>query len=405
MEGRARHQRDHGRRRPAAAGVPGHPDRDRDRGGGPLDPVPATRRRHLGHLPRRAGRPVHHRRGVGRAAPGRRRGRRTAHGPGGDVRPRPRRAGVHPGVHPDLARAVRRLVLGRPAGAAAGAHLPAEVVPAQRVRLGLLGPADGGAAHDRVEPAPGPPASVHRGQSAHRRPRPPQGHLRAAGPAPAPVRPPSAEAPAPQRPPPGRRLDRRPAGGGRVVGRDPAALGVLAARAAPDGPPARPSRGGGRDRRAGRVHRPGTDAAGLGAAAGGVPVPGVGHRVGRHRPARRRRARRRRRGAARDHLVGGRGDPGARRLGGAPPGPGAGRLGVRVRQRRLPRHRRHGRGRARPAPGRGRCRRPPRGGRGRRAGGRLGRRHAVPRRRLGRVRRGQHPRGSPTGCRSATSAR
>ena len=42
-----------------------------DRGGRPLDPLPAARRRHLGDLPRRAGRPVHHRRGVGGAAAGR----------------------------------------------------------------------------------------------------------------------------------------------------------------------------------------------------------------------------------------------------------------------------------------------------------------------------------------------
>ena len=125
-----------------------------DRGGGPVDPVPAARRRHLGHLRRRP------------AATCRRPSRRGSRcgwpatppdaphmAPGGGVRPGARRRRAHPGVHPDLARAVRALVLGRPARAAAGADLPAALVPAQHLRLRLLGPADGRAADDRRQPA------------------------------------------------------------------------------------------------------------------------------------------------------------------------------------------------------------------------------------------------------------
>ena len=70
------------------------------------------------------------------------------------VDPRPGRDPGHPGVHPDLARPVRPVVLGRPAGDAAGADLPARVVPVQHLRLGLLGAADHRAAHRRgVAPA------------------------------------------------------------------------------------------------------------------------------------------------------------------------------------------------------------------------------------------------------------
>ena len=75
------------------------------------------------------------------------------------------------------------------------------------------------------------------------------------------------------------------------------------------------------------------------------------------------------------------------------PRPGARRLGVRVRQRQLPRHRRHRRGRARPAPRRA-IPTPARVDAAIDARRRLDGRHAVPRRRLGRVRRRQHPRRS-----------
>ena len=73
VEGRAAHERDHGRRGPAAAAVPRHPADGRARAGRTLDPLPATDRRYVGQLRGRSGRPVHHGRGVRRAAPGRRR--------------------------------------------------------------------------------------------------------------------------------------------------------------------------------------------------------------------------------------------------------------------------------------------------------------------------------------------
>ena len=82
----------------------------------------------------------------------------------------------------------------------------------------------------------------------------------------------------------------------------------------------------------------------------------------------------------------GRGDPRPGRLAGAPAGRRRRRLGVRVRQRQLPRHRRHRRGGARAAPGRPT---PSRAAIDRGAG--LAGRDAVQGRRLGRVRRGQHP--------------
>ena len=72
VAGRAGDQRHDGRRGPAAARVPRHPDGGGDRGGGALDQVPAASRRDLGELPRRRRRPVHHGRGVRGAAAGRR---------------------------------------------------------------------------------------------------------------------------------------------------------------------------------------------------------------------------------------------------------------------------------------------------------------------------------------------
>ena len=154
VAGRAGDQRHHGRRGPAAAGVPRRPDRRADAGRGPVDRLQAARRRHLGELLRRPRRPVHHGGGLRRAAAGRARAAGAAHGPGGGVDPRPGRDPGHPGVHPDLARPVRRMVLGRPAGHAAGADLPARLVPVQRLRLGVLGAPDHSAAdHRRGVPA------------------------------------------------------------------------------------------------------------------------------------------------------------------------------------------------------------------------------------------------------------
>ncbi len=79
------------------------------------------------------------------------------------------RAGGEPRLHPDLAGHVRRVALGRPAGHPARADLPAGLVPAQHLRLGLLGPADDRGARHRQLPAPGPQAPVRPAGTAHRR--------------------------------------------------------------------------------------------------------------------------------------------------------------------------------------------------------------------------------------------
>ena len=88
---------------------------------------------------------------------------------------------------------------------------------------------------------------------------------------------------------PGRRaVGARAAGGGRLLGRDPAAVGLVAA----DARRARPQPRGRvlppRDRRLGRLH----DRRGRPAAPRGVPVAGLGHGPRRARAARRGRPRR-----------------------------------------------------------------------------------------------------------------
>ena len=70
----------------------GHQDRRADRRDRPLDQVPAARRRHLVELLRGQARPVHHGRGLRRAAAGRRLAGRLPHGPGRGLDPRPRAA-------------------------------------------------------------------------------------------------------------------------------------------------------------------------------------------------------------------------------------------------------------------------------------------------------------------------
>ena len=192
---------------------------------------------------------------------------------------------------------------------------------------------------------------------------------------------------------PGRaeRVDRRPPGGRRLVGRHPAAVGVLDDGAAPAAatPLDHPvmARGVRRARRASRVHEDGTrrlEACQSPVWDTALAVVGAAPTAA-WRPTTRRWSRRRR-------LAARRGDPRSRRLVGAPAAARARRLGVRVRQRQLPRHRRHGRGRAGPARGvatgddRRRATRPST------AGVDVDARHAVPRRRLGGVRRRQHPR-------------
>ena len=144
----------------------------RHRPGGPVDPLPAARRRHLGDVRRRARRPVHHGRGLGRAAAGRRPGRGPAH-----ARARPGSPGRRGGVA--ATRVFTRIWL-----SLVGLWswddvptIPPEIVllprvgAAEHLRLGLLGPADDRAARGRVEPAAGVPGAV-RHRRARRRPAP-----------------------------------------------------------------------------------------------------------------------------------------------------------------------------------------------------------------------------------------
>ena len=149
--------------------VPRHPRATRSRAGGPLDPLPAARRRHLGHLPRRPGRPVDHRRGVRRAAAGRRhaRRRRTWPRPAASIRAQRRPRG-QPGVHPHLAGAVRRVVLGRPAGDAARADLPALAGCRSTSTTGPAGRARPSCRSRSSRTSAGPAAAVRRRRAAHR---------------------------------------------------------------------------------------------------------------------------------------------------------------------------------------------------------------------------------------------
>ena len=78
----------------------------------------------------------------------------AAHGRGTRLHPGQRRHRGEPGVHPHLAGAVRRVVVGRPALDAARAGAASEMGAAQRLRLGLLGPADRRRDHGRRDPAP-----------------------------------------------------------------------------------------------------------------------------------------------------------------------------------------------------------------------------------------------------------
>ena len=174
MAGRARDQRDHGGRGPAAAPVPRCPRRRSHRRHRALDPVQAAPGRHLGQLLRRPRRPVHHRRGLRGAAAGRRPGGRAAHGRRPVLDPGPRRRGSHPGVHPALAGPVRPVVVGRPARHPARADLPAVLVPAQHLRLGLLGPADHRRAGRRPVVPAVPAAAVHHRRAEDRRPARPR---------------------------------------------------------------------------------------------------------------------------------------------------------------------------------------------------------------------------------------
>ena len=270
-----------------------------------------------------------------------------------------RRYRGEPRLHPDLARAVRRVVMGRSAGHAAGARPAAQLGAAERLRLGLLGPADGRADHRRRHAAARPPAAVHPGPSC------------------APAREPPARGPGACSLPAFGLLDRAlklyhqsPIKPGREFAMRRAAEWIIA-RQEDDGgwggiqppwvysdPRAAPARlsartpGAGRRARGPRhFPRPRGDAGWPRAAAGGLPVAGMGHLPRRDRAARRRRCRPMIPAVVRavEWLLGEEVRI-SRRLVGPPAPTRAGRLGVRVRQRRLPGRRRHRRGRARAAP-------------------------------------------------------
>ena len=184
------------------------------------------------------------------------------------------------------------------------------------------------------------------------------------------------------------------------MGRDPAAVGVLAARAPPRRLRARPSGDAGRLRGPRPVHD-----RGRARAAGRVlPVAGVGHRAGHDRAQRRRRGRRPPGAAARP-----RAGCSARRSACAATGRCAARTSSRAAGRSSSRTT------TTPTPTTRRSSASPCGGSAttttrrptRRASGRCAWLEGMQcaRRRLGRVRRRQHPAALHAGCRSATSAR
>ena len=275
VAGRAGDQRLDRRRGPAAARVPRHPHRRADRRHRPLDPVQAARRRHLVQLLRRQARPVHHGRGLRRAAAGRRPARRLPHGPGRGLDPR--RGGI------PATRVFTRIWLAL-FGEWSWDDLP--VMPPELIYLPSWFPLN---VYDwacwarqtivpltivgslrPVRSLPFGLGELH-GPAGRRdtgrltRPRRPSriagrrrlgAGLRRARPGPARLRPARAAGPAAARRPVGRdpplrRLDPGPAGEGRLLGRHPAALGVLAdrpaparLRAEPPGHRARPGRAG-----------------------------------------------------------------------------------------------------------------------------------------------------------------
>ena len=357
VEGRARHQRHDGRRGPPAAPVPrrAHARAGVDHGG--VDPLAAARRRHVGHVPRRARRPLHHGRGLRRAAPGRRSGRRRR------TSRRPRRSSSStagskaPASSPGCGWRCSGCGRGTPCR-----RLPPEVM--------LLPPWFPLNIYDFAcwarqtivpltvvrRPPPGAPAAVRDRRAAHRAAArtPPRG---ARG--------------------PGGLLTRSTAccsatsgarGSACGSGRWPRPSAWIVARQEADGSwggiqppwvysmmalhlrglrPRPPGDGGRRSPGSTRFTRPRATARRRleacqspvwDTALAVLALADAGVAADDPTLVRRRR------------LAARRGDPRARRLVGAPAAARARWLGVRVRQRQLPRHRRHGRGRARPAP-------------------------------------------------------
>ncbi len=166
VAGRAADERHDGRRGHAAARVPRHPPRRRDRALGRLDPLAAARRRHVGELPRRPGRAVDDDRGLLGAAPRRRRARAPR-----TCARRPSFIRAQGGL--ERARVFTHVWLAlfglwsweRGAGAAARDRPAARVGAAEHLRLRLLGAPDDRRAVARQGPAPRAPAAVRRSTS------------------------------------------------------------------------------------------------------------------------------------------------------------------------------------------------------------------------------------------------
>ena len=255
VAGRAGDQRHHGRGGPAAPRVPRRRRRGGDGGRGPVDPPPSSARRHLGQLPRRPGRPVHDRRGLRRAAAGRAipRTHRTWPAP----RPGSPRSGGIPAT-----RVFTRIWLAL-FGQWSWDDLP--VMPPELIYLPAWFPLN---VYDwacwarqtivpltivgSLPPGPAPPVWPERVAGGSRcRSGPPRpasrtrsgadrlgSRVRRPGPGAARVRSGTAAGPAgpggaPGRAAPLRGVDHRAAGEGRLLGRHPAAVGLLADRAAP----------------------------------------------------------------------------------------------------------------------------------------------------------------------------
>ena len=298
---------------------------------------------------------------------------------------------------------------------AAGDDASAALVPAQRLRLGLLGAPDRRPADRRRQPAPGAPAAVRHRRAAHRRcarrrrdRRVDAGRASSSGSTGCCTATPAARS-RPLRRGALRRaaewiLARQEADGSWGGIQPPWVYSLIALHLLGyplDHPVMRR-----RPRRARRLHRPRADPGRAGPPARGVPVAGVGHRAGADRAARRRRARptdpavRR----AADWLLA-RGDPGAGRLVGAPARRSrraGGRSSSPTTATRTP---------TTPPRSCWRCAAPPRTSRsgGRRAAdrprGRAGRPACSRATAAGARSTPTTPGGSPRSCRSATSAR
>ena len=240
VEGRARDQRHDGRRGPAAARVPRHPYRARRPSRPPRGSAPSSARTAPGRTST-AGRAICRRRSRRGSPCGSRATRLTR-----PIWPRPRRGSWRAGGV-ESSRVFTRIWL-----ALFGLwswdelpNLPPEIIflprwfPFNVLRLGLLGPADDRPAHDRDHPAAA--AAAARRASTRSAPARPRRRCcpRARGAASS-----SGSTGCCTRTPSGRsgrlrrlamrravRLDRRPAGGRRGMGRHPAAVGLLAARA------------------------------------------------------------------------------------------------------------------------------------------------------------------------------